>query len=118
MLVSDVPINQLRIGQVVKFPTMFGVIISIQAEVPLPKGYIDQRTATYFPERFSVVTYLLESGRIVTPMFHMNNNYQLVDRILHERVGSYNAPEIETSESEFFYFKEICDRESTSWALL
>jgi hypothetical protein len=57
----------------------------------------------YNRQRYSSITYLMETGRVVSPGFHMNDEYPLVDRVI--------------TEAEIFKFKEIVEKEKDGWTL-
>ena len=105
--VCDLPLSELTIGQVVKFPNHYAVIIQISMRVGghwLDWESIRKGVSSYHNDmRYSEVTYLMENGRVVTPMFHINNDYLLVDRVI--------------SESEINDFNNIVENEKDKWIL-
>ena len=104
MNVCDVPIHELRIGQVVQFPAHYAVIVQITMEVG--GHWLDWdslKRSEYNRQRYSSITYLMETGRVVSPGFHMNDEYPIVDRVI--------------TEAEIFKFKEVVEKENSGWGL-
>ncbi len=82
-LVSSTPIQELKVGQVVRWShnKMLGVIIQVTLEIAGHKLQREANQRIHRNPRYSSITFLMETGRIVE-QFKMNcDNVEVLDYI-------------------------------------
>ncbi|KKW24223.1 MAG: hypothetical protein UY70_C0015G0002 [Candidatus Kaiserbacteria bacterium GW2011_GWB1_52_6] len=104
MLLKDVPLHELKIGQVVRFTHSgkFAFICEITAEVPQNVTPEYQAGRWYAFPRFSTVTCFHENGKVSQPFFYESHDgVEVINRII--------------AGQEMFNFPEFVQRESANW---
>ena len=105
MLLKDVPLHELRVGQVVRFTHSgkFAFICEITAEVPKNVTPDYQANRWYSFPCFHTVTCFHENGKVSQPFFYNSHDGVVVmNRVLR-------------THQEMFNFAELVKNESAEW---
>lgn len=110
MRLCDLPIAEIKIGQVVKAPLLYAVVVQITGE--FGGHFIDREVSKEFGlyPRFHEITLLMETGRTTQPIFLSLCKHLIVNRVLVD----YNINQNPLG-SEFFRFDKIVKAERSQW---